>query len=69
MQIIEAAGGRYIGVESLEDGAHVVLRCEAAPMETHDDHDFVRNLLPDEALELAAALRHHAREQRRRWKA
>ncbi len=71
MQIIATRHGRDVPivVEPTDDAGAVRIVFEAQAGETIDDRDFWRELDPDEALELAAALRHHASEQRRRWKA
>lgn len=57
-----------ITVEADTEGGDVLLTIEADAHETKDDLDLWRAISPEEAEELAAMLRHHARAQRRRWR-
>ncbi len=57
-----------ITVEESDEGGDVLLSFEVGAHETQNDAPFWRQLTVEEALELAAALRHVAREQRRRWR-
>lgn len=55
-----AATGPELTIEQIDDGYGVTLLLDPHPAETIDDHPIVRELSPDEARELAAALWHHA---------
>lgn len=59
-----AGHGPNITVEHDGDG-YVSLTLDPLPKETFDDHPICRSLTSEEARELAAALRHYARESDR----